>query len=372
MSLSITAAFADLPDPRLDRNKLHQLTDIITIALCAMLCGANSWEQIAAFGEAKKAWFKRFLSLLNGFPSHDTFYRVFSRIKPTTFAQCFSQWMLAACEVTGLIPIAIDGKSARRAKRNTATGCLHHVSVWATVNRLTLGQVAVEDKSNEITAIPELLKMLELKGAIVTIDAAGTQLENAKLIREGEGHYILPVKGNQPTLEIAVEQVFMNAADKDFADVKVDYHETVEDGHGRHEERYVTVIYNPKGLPVEWPDVAAVVLISRERQVKGKKNASNNQFYITSYAGKAKEIGGLIRGHWAIENEVHWVLDVAFREDESRTQERNAGANLSILRKVALSLLKKAKAKGSIETRRLRAGWDDEFLYEVLQGFPGD
>jgi predicted transposase YbfD/YdcC len=372
MSLSITAAFADLPDRRLDRNKKHELTDIITIALCAVLCGANGWEQIATFGVAKKAWFQRFLSLPNGIPSHDTFYRVFCGINPTAFTQRFSTWMLAVCEVTGLIPIAIDGKSARRAKRNTATGCLHHVSAWATKNRLTLGQVAVEDKSNEITAIPELLKMLELKGVIVTIDAAGTQTENVKLIREGGGHYILPVKGNQPTLEATVSEIFSQACDNEFEGVEYDQWQTVEDGHGRHEERYVTVIYDPKELPVEWVDVAAVVLVSRERQVKGKKNVSSDQFYITSYAGKAKEIGSIIRGHWSIENEVHWVLDVAFREDESRTQDRNAGANLSTLRKVALSLLKKAKAKGSIETQRLRAGWDEEFLYQILQEFPDD
>jgi predicted transposase YbfD/YdcC len=371
MPLSIADAFADLRDPRLARNQRHEFLDLITIALCAVLCGANTWEQIAAFGVAKHDWFKRFLLLPNGIPSHDTFYRLFSAINPPAFADRFGRWMAAACERTGLKPIAIDGKSARRAKRNTATGCLHHVSAWATENRLTLGQVAVSDGSNEIAAIPELLKTLDLKGAIVTIDAAGTQTENARLIRAGEGHYILPAKGNQPLLEDAIAAVFEQACAVEFAGVRHDTHATIEDGHGRHEERYVTVIYDPVGLPADWPDVAAVVLVARERETKGK-NVSSAQYYLTSYAGTAAEIGRLIRGHWGIENQLHWVLDVVFGEDESRTRDTKAGANLSMLRKIAVSLLKNVKAKGSIETRRLRAGWDDEFLLQVIQGIPED
>jgi predicted transposase YbfD/YdcC len=297
MSLSITAAFADLPDPRMDRNQRHELIDILTIALCAVLCGANTWEQIALHGRAKQAWFQRFLSLPNGIPSHDTFYRVFSALDPRAFADRFGRWMAAACETTGLTPIAIDGKSARRAKRPTATGCLHHVSAWATQNHLTLGQVAVPDGSNEIAVIPELLRTLDLTGAIVTIDAAGTQTENARLIRAGGGHYILAAKGNQPTLEAAVRAVFERACGTDFAGIRHDHDATVEDGHGRHEERYVTVIYDSEGIPAEWPDVAAVVLIGRERQVKGRTESTTG-YYITSHAGTAAEIGSRVRGHW--------------------------------------------------------------------------
>jgi predicted transposase YbfD/YdcC len=367
MPLAFTDVFADLPDPRLDRNKLHRLTDILTIALCAVLCGANTWEQIAAFGLAKCEWFADFLALPNGIPSHDTFYRVCTALDPKAFAERFGRWMAAACEATGLIPIAIDGKSARRAKRNTATGCLHLVGAWATENRLTLGQVAVADGSNEVAAIPELLRTLELTGALVTIDAAGCQTENARLIREGGGHYLLAAKGNQPALEGAVQAVFDRACAAEFEGVRHDTHASVEDGHGRHEERYVTVIYDPAGIPAEWPDVAAVVLVGRERRV-GDKTESTAHYYLTSYAGTAAEIAGFVRGHWGIENGLHWVLDVAFREDESRTRAGHAGANLGLLRRVAVSLLKRAGDKGSIETRRLRAGWDQDFLLQALQG----
>jgi predicted transposase YbfD/YdcC len=369
MPLAISEVFADLPDPRLDRNKRHHLTDILTIALCAVLCGANTWEQIAAYGLAKRDWFARLLPLPNGIPSHDTFYRVFTVLNPAAFAERFGRWMTAACETAGLIPIAIDGKSARRVKRNTATGCLHLVSAWAAENSLTLGQVAVPDGSNEIAVIPELLRTLELTGALVTIDAAGCQTENARLIRDGGGHYVLTAKGNQPTLEQAVQAVFDRACEADFAGVRYDSYASVEDGHGRHEERYVTVIYEPEGLPADWPDVAAVVQVARERQVDGK-NVSTAHYYLTSYAGTAVEMSGFIRGHWAIENGLHWVLDVAFREDESRTRSGHAGANLGLLRRVAVSLLKRSGGRGSIETRRLRGGWDQDYLLQVLQAIP--
>jgi predicted transposase YbfD/YdcC len=369
MPLAITEVFADLPDPRLDRNKRHQLTDILTIALCALLCGANTWEQIAAYGVAKQDWFARFLPLPNGIPSHDTFYRVFTALDPKAFAERLGRWMAAACEAAGLIPIAIDGKSARRAKRDTATGCLHLVSAWATENGLTLGQVAVPDGSNEIAAIPELLRTLELAGALVTIDAAGCQTENARLIRAGGGHYLLATKGNQPALEAAVKAVFDRACAAGFEGVRHDTHASVADGHGRHEERYVTVIQDPAGLPAGWPDAAAVVQVGREREVEGK-NTSTTHYYLSSYAGTAAEMGGFVRGHWGIENGLHWVLDVAFREDESRTRSGYAGENLGLVRRAAVCLLKRAGPKGSIETRRLRAGWDQDFLLRVLQGIP--
>ena len=370
MPLPIATVFADLPDPRIETaNKFHALTDILTIAVCAIISGADGWEQIAEYGRRKEAFFRRFLALTNGIPSHDTFYRVFAALDPAAFAQRFGQWMAAACEGTGLIPIAIDGKSARRAKRANATGCLCVVSAWASANRLTLGQVAVPDGTNEIGVIPDLLNALELAGAIVTIDAAGCQVANAQIIREQEGHYLLAVKGNQPTLHDAVRTVFDRACETEFAGVPCDRHESIEDAHGRHDERYVTVIYDPIGLPADWPDVAAVVLVVREREVKGV-NTSTAHYYLTSHAGTAAELAGLIRSHWEIENGLHWILDVAFREDESRTRDLNAGANLALLRRVAVSLLKRVKAKGSIQTRRLMAAWDEDFLLQVLQGIP--
>jgi predicted transposase YbfD/YdcC len=367
MPMPIAAAFEDLPDPRLDRNKLHRLTDILTIALCAVISGAETWEQIAQYGRSKHDWFQRFLPLPNGIPSHDTSYRVFRDLDPAAFAHRFGRWMAAACEATGLVPIAIDGKSARRAPRATATGCLHLVSAWATESRLTLGQIAVPDGSNEIAVVPELLRALELTGAIVTLDAAGCQTENARAIRAGGGHYVLAVKDNQPTLHGAAQAAFDRACEADFIGVRSDFHESADDGHGRREQRCVTVIYDPEGLPADWPDVAAVVLVGRDREVNGR-NTGTAHYYITSYPGSAAELAGYIRGHWGIENGLHWVLDVAFREDESRTRAGHAGANLALARRVAVSLLKRAGDHGSIQTRRLRAAWDNEFLLQVLQG----
>jgi predicted transposase YbfD/YdcC len=370
--LPITAVFDDVPDPRRETaNKLHRLTDILAIATCAVLGGAESWEAIAEYGRTKEAFFRRFLPLDNGIPSPDTFERVFAKLDPRAFAGAFGRWMAAACEATGLVPIAIDGKSARAAKRNTATGCLHLVTAWAAENRLVLGTAAVPDGSNEVAAIPELLRTLDLAGAIVTIDAAGCQVENARIIRERKGHYLLAVKDNQPTLRAAVEGVIERACEADFTGVRCDGHEAVEDGHGRHEERYVTVVYEPDGLPAEWPGVAAVVQVNREREVGGER-AVTSHYYITSHPGAAAELGGWVRGHWGIENGLHWVLDVVFREDRSRIRAANAGANLAVIRRVAVSLLRRAPGKGSSVTKRLKAGWDDEYLLQVLQGITAD
>jgi len=366
--LPITAVFDELPDPRREtRNKLHRLTDILTIATCAVICGADNWDAIAEYGQTKEPFFRRFLPLPNGIPSADTFARVFAGLGPDSFSRAFGRWMAAACEGTGLVPIAIDGKSARSAPRNTATGCLTVVSAWATENRLTLGQVAVPDGSNEIGVIPELLRALDLSGAIVTIDAAGCQVENARIIREQGGHYLLAVKGNQPSLRDAIGAAFAAGCERDFAGMTVDADSVAEDGHGRSEERQVTVITGPEGLPGGWPDVAAVVQVNREREVGGV-NASTTHFYVTSYAGTAAEIGGWVRGHWGIENELHWVLDVVFREDASRVREGHAGANLAMLRRVAVSLLKRAPGKSTTPTKRLKAGWNDDYLLQVLQG----
>jgi len=277
--------------------------------------------------------------------------------------------MAAACQATGLVPVAVDGESARAAKRNTATGCLHMVTAWAAENRLVLGAAAVPDGSNEIATIPELLRALDLAGAIVTIDAAGCQVENARIIREREGHYLLAVKDNQPTLRAAVEAVIGRACEADFEGVRCDGHESDEDGHGRHEERYVTVVHDPEGLPTEWLDVAAVVQVNREREVRGERTVTSH-YYIASHDGTAAEFAGWVRGHWGIENGLHWVLDVVFREDRSRIRAENAGANLAMIRRVAVSLLRRAPGKGSGVTKRLKAGWDDSYLLQVLQGIP--
>jgi predicted transposase YbfD/YdcC len=367
-ALPLTTVFDDLPDPRRPtRNKLHHLTDILVIATCAVIAGADSWEAIAEYGRTKQDFFRGYLPLTNGIPSPDTFERVFAKLDPISFAKAFGRWMAAACQATGLVPVAIDGKSARSAKRNTATGCLHVVTAWAAENRLVLGAASVADGSNEIAAIPELLRTLDLAGAIVTIDAAGCQVENARIIRKQQGHFLLTVKDNQPTLRTAVEAVFDRACEADFQGFRFDGHEEVEDGHGRHEERYVTVIYDPPGLPEGWPDTAAVVQVNREREVGGERTSSSH-YYLTSYSGTAAEIAGFVRGHWDIENGLHWVLDVVFREDRSRVRQGHAGANLAMIRRVAASLLYRAPGKGSGVTKRLKAGWDDRYMLQVLQG----
>ncbi len=368
----LAAVFGDLPDPRRQtRNKLHLLSDILTIATCAVIGGAETWDAIALFGRCKEAFFRRYLPLQNGIPSPDTFERVFAKLDPAAFAQAFGRWMATACEATGLISIAIDGKSARSAKRNTATGCLHVVTAWAAENRLVLGTTSVADGSNEIAAIPELLRTLDLDGAIVTIDAAGCQVENARIIRKQEGHYLLTVKDNQPTLRAAVEAVFDRACETDFDGIRSDGHEEVDDAHGRHEERYVTVIYDPPGLPTDWPDAAAVIQVNREREVGGERTCTSH-YYLTSNAGTAAEIAGFVRGHWDIENGLHWVLDVVFREDRSRIRQGHAGSNLAMIRRVAISLLRRAPGKGSNVTKRLKAGWDDSYMQQILQGIPGN
>lgn len=368
-SLPLTAVFADLPDPRRDtENKLHALTDILVVATCAVIGGAETWDAIALFGRCKESFFRRFLPLRNGIPSPDTFERVFAKLDPAAFAAAFGRWLAAAVEATGLVGIAIDGKSVRGSKRATNTGCLHLVSAWAADARLTLGQVSVPDGSNEIAAVPALLAVLDLTGAVVTLDAAGCQKAIARQIRDQEGDYLLAVKGNQPALHAAVEAVFDRACAADFAGVAHDGHAEVEDGHGRQEERYVMVIADPAGLPADWPDVAAVVQVNRERTAGGK-TTSTTHYYVTSYRGTAAVLAGLIRGHWGIES-MHWVLDVVYREDDSRTRAGHAGANLAMIRKVAVSLTRRAPGKGSGVTKRLKAGWDDEFLLQVLQGIP--
>jgi predicted transposase YbfD/YdcC len=367
--LALAAYFADLPDPRIDRTKQHSLLDVLSVALCAVLSGADSFEDIAAFGREREDWLKTFLALPNGIPSHDTFNRVFAALDPKRFAVCVGRWMEAVCQATGWRQVAIDGKAVRGAARSTFDGCLHLVSAWATEQGVILGQQAVADGSNEITAIPELLQALQLRGALVTIDAAGCQKEIARQIRSQGGHYVLAVKGNQPALHAAVQEVVMRAADTDFAGVRSTTSESADDGHGRHEERCVTVITDPVGLPEGWTDAHAVVLVGRERTAGGK-TTSTMHYYLASLRATAKQMGRFIRRHWAIENELHWSLDITFGEDANRTREKHAGDNLGLIRRVAVSLLKQDKAKGSLKVKRLKAGWNPDYLLRVLQGFP--
>jgi predicted transposase YbfD/YdcC len=367
MPLALTTVFADLPDPRIETaNKLHPLTDILVIATCAVIAGADGWEEVAEYGKSKEGFFRRFLGLPNGIPSHDTFERVFTRLDPDAFADRFGRWMSELCESTGLVHVAVDGKSARHSPKDTFTGCLHLVSAWAVESRLVLGQRSVPDGGHEITTVPDLLAALDLRGAVVTLDAAGCQKATVEQIRSQGGEYVVCVKGNQKGLRDAVADVFERAGEAEFAGC--DMASEVGAAHGREEERYVTVVENPDGLPGGWKDVGAVALVCRERRVKGKPNESGARDYITSLRVGASALAGCIRNHWGIENALHWCLDVSFREDDSRTRAGHAAANLGMLRRVAVSLLKRAGTKGSIKTRRMKAGWDDDYLLRVVQG----
>jgi predicted transposase YbfD/YdcC len=372
--LSLLHHFARMTDPRAVHLCRHQLSDVLVIGLCAVLGGADSWPAVAAFGQAKAKWFARFLALPNGIPSHDTFSRVFAGMDPVAFQECFVDWMNAVCDRLGLKRLQIDGKSLRGSRGGGGKlGCLHTVSLWAADTGLTLGQVAVDDKSNEITAIPKLLELLDLEGALVTIDAMGCQKEIAKRIRASDGHYVLAVKENQPTLYEDIRACFLRAMDTDFRGVR---HEVLEEkpqqGHGRRETRVYTVIYDPQGLSTrdEWIDLQAIVMVYRERQVGSGEDGSGYSdelsYYIVSCDKPIEELASGIRAHWGIENKVHWVLDVVFREDASRVRAGHAAENLGWLRRVALALLKQDPSKESIKCKRLRAGWDNDFMEKLL------
>ena len=364
--LAFTRYFAVVPDPRANRTKKHALIDILGVTLCAVICGADSSEEIERFGDARESWLEEYFPLANGIPSHDTFNRVLAARDRNVFAACFGQWMADPNTATGLEAIAIDGKSGRAAPGDTFSGCLHLVSAWATEHGLIPGREAVPEGGHEITTIPALLRALDLKGAAVTIDAAGCQKAIVGQIRDRGGDYVVAVKGNQPGLHRACVAALAKAGETASADC--DMSASAGDAHGRREERYATVIRDPEGLPSGRADVAAVVVVGRERGVKGA-NASTCHFYPTSLRASAAALGGYIRGHWGVENGLHWCLDVAFREDENRTRDTNAGANFGVVRRVAASLLKQDKGKGGIKAKRLNAAWNPDYLKQVLQGF---
>jgi predicted transposase YbfD/YdcC len=372
--LSLLHHFGCLSDPRTSHTCQHLLSDVLVIALCAVLGGADSWNDIAQFGTSKHKWFARFLALPNGIPSHDTFNRVFAALDPAAFQGCFVSWMNAVCRRLGLKRLQIDGKSLRGSRgRKDKLGCLHTVSVWAAQTGLTLGQVAVDDKSNEITAIPKLLQLLDLEGALVTIDAMGCQKEIAAQIRQSNGHYVLAVKENQPTLYADIQRCFLQAIETDFEGLRYQVlEEKPQQSHGRQEKRVYTVIYEPQGLSTaaEWKGLKAVIMVYRERQVgtgeDGTGYSEETSYYIASSDEPVAELAGGIRAHWGIENKVHWVLDVVFGEDQSRVRAGHAAENLGWLRRVALALLKQDDGKESIKGKRHKAGWDNDFLEKLL------
>jgi predicted transposase YbfD/YdcC len=374
ISLSILHHFDSLEDPRIARTRKHLLLDMIAISLCGVLCGANDWVAVALWGRANLDWLKTFLELPNGIPAHDTFGRVFALLDPEQFADCFAGWMAAVCARLGLKQVAIDGKALRRSHdRGKGKAALHLVSAWAVDNGLTLGQRAVHGKSNEITAIPELLRLLDVAGALVTIDAMGCQKDIAAAIRAEDADYLLAVKENQPKLYEDIDSLMTEALDSDFAGLKYDYAEASSQGHGRREERSCWVFEDVSVIRERslWTDLQSLVVVVSTRTV-GDKSSSEMRYYISSRLAAAEAMLQAVRRHWSIENECHWVLDVCFGEDDSRLRAGHGAENFALLRKVALALLRKAKGvKAGIEGRRLAAGWDRTYLLNVLLGYEG-
>lgn len=364
--------FGTLKDPRVDRTKRHLLLDIVVIAICAVICGADNWVDVENYGKAKQKWLETFLELPHGIPSHDTFGRVFARLSSEQFQHSFLSWIQAVSVITKGQIIAVDGKTLRRSHdRTLGKAAIHMVSAWASANRLVLGQIKVDDKSNEITAIPELLQALEIVGCIVTIDAMGCQKEIAQKIVKQEADYVLALKKNQGRLYEDVSSFFEHAERIGFREVESDYHKTVSKGHGRVETRQCWTISDPdyvgtlRGME-DWPKLNSIVKVVSERRI-GDETEAQVRYYISSLAGDAKQSLYAVRTHWGIENCVHWVLDVAFREDDSRVRKGNGAQNLSTLRHLALNLLKHEKtAKCGTKAKRLKAAWDDAYLLQVL------
>jgi predicted transposase YbfD/YdcC len=369
--VSLHHHFADLIDPRAERSRRHELLDIIGIAICAVISGAESWTAVEASGHAKQNWLARFFHLPNGIPSHETSRRIFCLLDPEAFQQSFAGWIaaLADCGVGSRRTIPIDGKTVRRSgRRGRGLAPLHLVSAWASANHVSSGQVAVDDKSNEITAIPRSLELLDLSGALVTIDAMGCQKEIAARIVTGGGDSILAVKDNQPHLHEDIDACFTAALETDFAGLEYSVTRTEEPNRGREEVRECHVIAHPEGSRDAglWKGLAAICMVLCRRVVEGVESIEF-RYYIGSLAGTAEEYLSAIRGHWGIENSLHWVLDVVFHEDDSRHQVGNSGEDLALLRELAISLLKQEKSSNaSLKTKRLRCGWDDDYLAKVL------
>lgn len=362
--ISLIEHFSVLPDPRkTDHGKMeHPLLPIIIIAVLAVICGADSWVEIASFGREKKAWLKTFLDLENGIPSHDTFGRVFSLLDPSAFDRCFSAWVKSVRRVSKGDVVSIDGKSVRRS-HGTNIRPLHLVNAFAAEHGIVLGQRKVDGKSNEITAIPELLDYLHIKGCIITTDAMGCQGYIVKTALKNKADYVLAVKGNQERLESDVRSVFEEGT------AHMDTAETSERSHGRAEARTCRVTRDLSGIRdrARWDGLKSIAAIERVWTSHDGATSSETRYFISSLAPDAEEILRAVRAHWRVENSLHWSLDIAFREDESRVRIGHAGQNLALVRKLALNLLRREKtAKMGIKAKRLQAGWSNDYLLKVI------
>lgn len=368
---SLLTHFALLEDPRDQRGKEHRLLDIISITICAVICGADSWTDIEEYGRAKADWLKTFLALPNGIPSHDTIARVFARLAPEQMQDCFLSWIAAISQLSQGEIVAIDGKTVRGSYDcNHGKGAIHMVSAWASANRLVLGQRKVDEKSNEITAIPELLSVLSIAGCIVTIDAMGCQRQIADAIIEAGADYVLALKDNQPSLFEDVQWLFEQAESVQFQASEHDGARSVDKGHGRLEiRRCWTLSGSELDYLVQkprWRGLQTLAMIESERRVAGKVSRER-RYYLSSLGQDAAVLNAAIRTHWAIENGLHWVLDVAFAEDGCRIRKDHAPQNMSVLRQIALNLLGQDKStKVGIQAKRKKAGWDDAYLIKIL------
>lgn len=366
------ACFETVKDPRMERKKRHSLPDIIALTICAVTAGADAWTEVEGYGKEKHDWLRTFLRLENGIPSHDTLGRVFSLLDPNELQEAFAQWVRSiAGRLEGVV--AIDGKTARRSHdAASGKGALHLVSAWASEAGLALGQVATDQKSNEITAIPKLLAMLDIKGCLVTIDAMGCQRKIARNILDAGADYLLNVKGNQERLEEDIAEEFNEAQANAFRHMEHSYFEAQEKNRDRIERREYWLTNDVGGLGTlkKWPKLTAMAMCKRTRTVGGE-TSSETHYYITSAKdANAEKIGHSIRSHWSVENSLHWVLDIAFREDDSRIRTGYAQQNMALLRKLTLNLLKNDKTKkASIKRKRLSAGWNNEYMIRLLTQF---
>ncbi|MEH2147606.1 ISAs1 family transposase [Nostoc sp.] len=368
--ITIADHFLGIEDPRIDRTKRHNLMDIITIAVCAVICGADGWVAIETYGCAKYEWLKTFLDLPNGIPSHDTFARVFAQINPQQFQSCFLDWMKSVQKITSGEVVAIDGKTLRSSyDESSDQSAIVMVSAWATTNRLVLGQVKVDEKSNEITAIPELLKVLELSGCIVTIDAIGCQKEIVKLITQKDADYVITLKKNQGNLYDEVEKLFKSGISTGFEGIEHSTYKTEETGHGRHEIRnYVMLTGIGSQLDPDsvWSMFSSVGMVESIRLSDGKTTVET-RYFISSLIKNAEEFSNAVRSHWGIENSLHWVLDVALKEDDCRIRKDNAPQNFAVLRQIAVNVLGKEKrVKRGIKNKQFLAAMDNNYLLSVL------
>jgi predicted transposase YbfD/YdcC len=370
-SARIIEHFRDIEDPRIERNKRHLILDIIIVTICAVVCGCETWEDIEMYGKEKQQWLSKFLKLPNGIPSHDTIRRLFIRLNPEKLQECFLSWVQSIRDMSQGEIIAIDGKTVRRSHdRYSGKGPLHMINAWAHNNRLVLGQMKTDEHSNEITAIPELLRLLQVKGCIVTLDAIGCQKEIANQIIEREADYVLAVKANQQSLHEEIKWFFdeIDVA-KDQAEGLIDYHKNVDKDHGRIEIReYMcsSEIDWLKQFMKNWKGVRSIAMVQAKRII-GDTESEEQRYYLSSLPADAELLGKAIRSHWGIENSVHWVMDMVFREDESRMRKGHSPENFAILRRIALNLVKRdTTSKFSLKARRKAAGWNNDYLERLL------